>query len=231
MGLCRPISEPCPYSMVCRGANCCKGCLSWEGDNPGGACLGTTLQSMNFTGASLSLVYVGGDQVIDNSDPTKTGPRVFHVTAKCDPASRDKGLHNLSFVDPGNSGEPHTAGAPWVYRATVSTSVLCGFSCPRQTDCRSCASVGCTWCSQNNTCLASRGTCSDTIKLPQFCPPDPCAKYSSCSTCAPVSNCFWCLVNSTATSYCASPRKHMSCPGGRINRVASCPINTRLGNN
>lgn len=84
--------------------------------------------------------------------------------------------------------------------------------CASSTSCDTCTPrSGCGWCRRTNTCATGTSTgsndraCAGTDWLwePRQCPaPDPCARYTSCRSCAATNPCGWCQT-STGTR-CAS---------------------------
>jgi hypothetical protein len=71
--------------------------------------------------------------------------------------------------------------------------------CGKYSDCLDCATNGCQWCLDSNTCSKPTKTCPDRITNPSFCP-FSCSQFSTCSTCVNSQNggeCSWCLDSSS----------------------------------
>jgi len=211
----------CSGSQFCQTDNCCSVCQTWGGDNPGGACVGTRISVVQSTAKSMQLLIVGGDAVLDKSDPDNNGPRQALMTLNC---NHSAGVLDKSVIS-GYAGDGnHTEGDPWTYAMTFSSYLPCLF-CTKPTTCTQCTEQGCIWCLDNNQCTADRESCQSILKSPGFCPSDDCSsKYSDCQSCAAVSGCSWCQNNSSSSQCFSSSLKGMYCPGGRIDYKGFCPL-------
>eukprot|EP01125_Pyxidicula_operculata_P007500 TRINITY_DN254_c0_g3_i1.p1 TRINITY_DN254_c0_g3~~TRINITY_DN254_c0_g3_i1.p1 ORF type:complete len:202 (-),score=25.04 TRINITY_DN254_c0_g3_i1:24-629(-) len=108
----------------CKGFGCCSICQRWQvgGPNPGGACLGVINQAQVLIGDnSVTIIYTGGDIVVDPNDPNNNGPRITYFYLQC-------GTHplaNLVYTDASVINPNHKMGQPWVYNINGTSIYAC----------------------------------------------------------------------------------------------------------
>jgi len=91
--------------------------------------------------------------------------------------------------------------------------------CSSYSNCGTCATAGCQWCLDTNSCGPRSNTCPDRIVNPVDCPIT--CNWPNCTSClAPELNgqCSWCLDN-----YSCIPYSQSSACGGDINNRKFCP--------
>jgi len=221
--LCGSLPNGCPGSG-CNSAGCCSVCQKWGGDQPGAACLGNKLTTVNMSAAGvLQLLYTGGDPVNDPSNPNAAGPRQVVISLKCGGGL----MSRATFIDPGSqpSAPNHVPGTPWTFEIKAQTNVVCG-PCTGKQDCGSCvapsskgnsSSTGCVWCLDNGPTRGYCGPaqyCRSYVTKPALCPADPCTKLKTCSSCASfkAAMCAWC-EDDQGKATCVPSYKAAQCSG------------------
>jgi len=89
-------------------------------------------------------------------------------------------------------------------------------SCSKRNQCDDCASAGCSWCLDTNTCTGKRGTCPDTVINASHCP--NCSPNTTCKECT-KNHCKWCLDGDR----CVAQTDQILCKEGVISSPDYCP--------